>query len=146
MFRTSSSLMVCLTIVAALTSSGCGGGGKPKTYPVKTVVLVNGAPATGASITLHPEAGEWKTQFRNRPAGKVADDGTVKFSTFSPQDGVPAGEYVVTIHWPAGGDRDALHGEHQSPERPNPLKLTVAAGSNDLTPIQITSAKLTRKK
>lgn len=133
-------LFCCL--LAAGLAAGCSGG-HPKTHPVTAVVRVNGKPATGANVTLHPIGATWAGQLNHRPFGKVRDDGTVSFATFDPADGAPAGDYVVTVYWPDRdrGDADRLGGTHESPDRPNPIRVTVAAGTTELRPIDLTTVK-----
>lgn len=141
--RVPSCLGLLVVILAMLP--GCGGR-EPRTYTVKTSVFVNGSPAVGANVTLHPVDGDSRNEFRQRPFGEVTADGTVTFSTFRPNDGAPAGEYIVTIFWPKnGGEQDELRGAHQNPERPNPLKITVANSTNTLPAIEITTAHKNRK-
>ena len=131
-------LMACLSVLA-----GCGSG-KPRTFAVTLPVTVNGQSPVGANVTLHPQSAEWASQYPHRPFGKVAADGTVRFSTFEKNDGVPAGEYIVSLNWPLD-DGDALDGEHQSPERTNPLTLTVKQ-SGTLPELAIQSQSLIRNR
>ena len=63
---------------------------------LRTEVLVNGQPATGAVVCFHPTGGE---PLPLVPTGEVQDDGSFVLSTYKPGDGVPEGEYVVTVVW-----------------------------------------------
>jgi hypothetical protein len=123
-----------------MACSGCGGG-TPATVPAATTVRVNGLPAAGANVTLHPAGADWAGRYAHRPFGKAGPDGAVEFSTFAPGDGAPPGTYVVTVYWPhekeSGRDGDRLGGAHESPTRPNPLTVTVAAGATELAPIDL---------
>lgn len=67
-----------------------------KTLPVKGTVTINGKPAPGASVQLHPVEGS-TAPVEVHPRGQVSESGQIEFTTFTPNDGVPAGEYVATI-------------------------------------------------
>jgi hypothetical protein len=75
-----------LVLVAAVI--GCGNG----LVPIEATVTVDGKPCEGASVILYPEDG--KGRF---PAGSTDEDGTVRFTTSKPFDGVPPGTYKVCI-------------------------------------------------
>ena len=116
---------------------GCGDN-RPRTVTVKTKVIVNGAPATGADVTLHPVQSEWQKNWNHRPFGKVREDGTVSFSTFRPSDGVPPGKYIVTILWAnSEGENDRLRGEHSSPERSQPITATIGDSATEIPTIEL---------
>ena len=67
-----------------------------KTIPVKGTVTLNGKPAPGASVQLHPVAGS-SAPIEVHPRGQVSESGQVEFTTFTANDGIPVGEYIVTI-------------------------------------------------
>lgn len=76
---------------------GCGGGADsadhPDTTPVSGVVLYNGAPLEGATITFHPQ---------DSVSGKGAfarSDAEGKFvaGTFTSDDGMIPGSYSITV-------------------------------------------------
>src|SRR5262245_21056586 len=86
-------LFILIALISSL--SGCGGRDWPERYPTKVKVLYEGKPPVGATIVLTPadRIGEPSVI---PSIGVVAEDGTVSFTTYTTDDGVPAGEYVVS--------------------------------------------------
>jgi hypothetical protein len=64
------------------------------TYPVAAKVYFDGKPAAGAFVTLRGTGKEARQPYAD---GFVAADGTLKLSTYEAYDGVPAGEYGITV-------------------------------------------------
>ena len=90
-----SRLAILLLVLTPLAGCGSGKGGLPKTYPVKgTVSDAKGNPLKGGALRFEPS-----------PSGDVALVATIKDGTFAARtirdnetaDGLPAGEYKVTI-------------------------------------------------
>jgi hypothetical protein len=152
MFSRKSALLASVGV--ALLLSSCSEErtlpGKLATYPVKGQVLVNGGPGDGINVHLHPKtplkAGEGGVV--PTPAGGVDKDGNVSFTTYEPGDGVPAGEYTVTLtKKPVGFGGLRLGGE--KPREPDRLgdkyadpakseyKLTVTEAGGDLGKIEL---------
>lgn len=87
----------------------CEGERKPQglvqvpVFPVKGEVFLNGAPADGVKVKLHPKASvEQGLDPAADPGvlyGNVGKDGKVDFTTYERGDGVPAGDYKVTFEW-----------------------------------------------
>ena len=69
------------------------------TYPVRGKVTVDGQPAAGIWVRLHPTTGKDNRRF-GTPDGLTAADGSFVLSTYVPNDGAPEGEYIVTFFWP----------------------------------------------
>lgn len=94
----------CLTFIAAI--AGCGDG-KIATFPVSGMVQVDGKPAEGVVVVFCPTEGS-EDFLKERPFGNTDAQGKFQLTTFTPQDGAPAGNYRVMINWPAprpaGGD------------------------------------------
>jgi hypothetical protein len=69
----------------------------------------------------------------------VEPDGTFTLSTYTANDGAPAGDYVVTVVWPKPLYDDlGKPGPNQLPANyakveTTPLKAIVKAGANDFT-------------
>jgi hypothetical protein len=70
----------------------------PRVYPVHGEIFFAGKPAIGAVIAFHPV---------NKPEGPVSTSrgiadpqGKFSLTTFVSSDGVPEGEYIVTVYWP----------------------------------------------
>jgi hypothetical protein len=93
-----------LTLVvgtALLLASGCSDGSKREpVFPVAGKLTYKGKPMSGAHIDFLP---------LNNPkpevvaGGIVGDDGSYQLSSYDPEDGSPAGEFIVTIVWPKPG-------------------------------------------
>ena len=81
--------------VLALIVCSCGGGRTP-VYPVRG----RDKPATGALVVVfHPADGD--DPAAPRPVAQVDDQGAFRLTTYAEGDGAPAGDYAVTILWPA---------------------------------------------
>lgn len=107
-------------------------------------------PAKGALVTLYPGPSIVDEQAKTlRPNGVVDDAGKYVLSTYVANDGVPAGEWIVTIVWPnpkvdektrkaleeeGNSVPDVFQGRFGKPET-SPWKVTIAAGENSLPPI-----------
>src|SRR6266566_9793244 len=71
-------------------------------YLTQGKVFVDGKPADGALVVLHPVADAGPEAIR--PSGKVGPDGVFTLNTYIAETrtttpGAPAGEYIVTITW-----------------------------------------------
>ena len=130
----------CTLLAAAALTAGCGGDGRPPTYPAAGKVAVNGQPAAGALVVFHPTAAARVND--PKPFATVAADGTYTLATFGSADGAPAGEYGVTVVWNvkakeariALGDgpavTDKLGGRYGDPRSPRLTATVTAAGPN----------------
>ncbi len=128
----------------AATLVGCDSNRIPL-EPTTGTLTINGSPPVGAIVGLHPVSGDFDER-GSRPAGQVKEDGTVTFSTYASGDGVPAGDYKVTINWPqnpAGPDpgEDRLWGKCLLPAK-TPLSISVKEGENVLDPIVLKGEKV----
>ncbi|QVL34140.1 carboxypeptidase regulatory-like domain-containing protein [Telmatocola sphagniphila] len=88
--------------IFVLTQTGCSSE-NGKYIPVTGKLQVDGQPAEGAQVTLVPtNSSIGESTFR--PTGLVDADGSYKLTTYDPSrsithEGVPPGEYKVTITW-----------------------------------------------
>lgn len=106
--------------IAILTCLVCGcGGPKPTLVPVTGKVTKNGQPVTAGSIYLH--AASANAYEKDSPSSLLQIDGSFTIKTFPFGDGVPPGEYKVTL----------------SPELASRLKLPKHGKASD-TPLQVT--------
>lgn len=132
--------------VVALLGAGCSRT-EQAAYPVEFEVRVQGKPAAGATVVLHPVGpADPKAPL---PTGRVAADGKVKLSTFAQDDGAPPGEYAVTVQWrdevvvTVGSDKlteftaDKLKGKFANPTAPAVPRVTVKKEQNKLPPVQL---------
>src|SRR5439155_15856313 len=88
------SALAALVVVLA----GCGKRGWLETYPVKGTLLVDGKPAKGATVSLHPREVTGGRPYL--PTGQTDENGEFNLATFVADDGAPAGEYDATVVWP----------------------------------------------
>src|SRR5690242_9007773 len=68
-------------------------------YPASGKVLINGQPAKGVEVVLHPPA-EWGNVI-GVCQGITDEQGLFKLSTDKTDDGAPAGHFAVTVTWPS---------------------------------------------
>jgi hypothetical protein len=119
-------------------------------YPVRGAVLCKGRAAAGAFVIFHPVTESEAIQ-RMRPHAVVGPDGTFALMTYRDGDGAPAGDYRVTIEWPAEDPRnpsdpndpesepsgpDRLRGRYANPDTSG-LQATVDTRKNQLDPFEI---------
>jgi hypothetical protein len=69
------------------------------TYPVEGRAFFEGSPIPGAQVLLHAANEKGVPPKGSRAVGIVAADGTFKLTTYAAHDGVPEGEYVITVLW-----------------------------------------------
>lgn len=131
---------VTLSAVVAAALAGCDGG-DGSAYPARGRVLdAAGAPLAGATVILHPVGAA--DSAAAKPAGLTGPDGAFVLTTYSHQDGAPAGDYVVTVEWraapktPADDPPDRLKGKFRDPKK-SPFRLSVARGDNELAAIKL---------
>lgn len=111
------------------------GSGNARVDPVRGEVFVQGKPAEGAAVHLHPRDKE-----KCRPAfATVEADGTFQMTTFAKNDGAVPGDYVVTIVWrdERTEDGETIYsadklGDRYSKADTSTLKATVTTGANEL--------------
>lgn len=144
-------------IVFGLFCGGCSDDGRLETYPVLGQVIVNGEPAAGCTVTYVPR--ESKLRGLIMPGGKTDEEGRFELTTYESKDGAPAGQYDVTLRWPAtqwpgraaamqrSADPvpprrpDLLMGQFRSPEK-SPITVTVTEGTNELEPFRLDNVRL----
>ena len=124
---------------------GCGGG--TTCSPVRGSVQVDGKPAEGVLVVLHPLSDDQEVA-RLRPSATTVSGGSFQITCFESGDGAPPGEYSVTIEWrkeiddPRTGKSDLgpdiLRGRYAD-AKTTELSVTITAGDNDLPPFQLQS-------
>ena len=110
-------IAMAVTLVVALWagySFATRDSSKMTVYAVTGIVLLDGEPAEGATVVLHPD----DRSLSIRPRGVVDADGSFQLTTYLPGDGAPVGEYKVTIEWrkPVEVNGDFLPGPNLLPE------------------------------
>ncbi|MFN9719578.1 MAG: hypothetical protein ACK58L_12840 [Planctomycetota bacterium] len=119
----SHAMAACRMLLAAVVihSAGCGQSG-PEMVQVHGRVVRNGAGVTAGAVYFHPAAGN--TFQDDVPSGQLQLDGTFVISTFPFGEGIPPGNYQVTL----------------SPELANRLERP-GYGSRQTTPWKVTVTK-----
>lgn len=96
-------------------------GSKP-TFPVTGEVFLDGSPAAGVTVTLHDLSAS-DLQSSAGSMGITDADGKFKISTFTVNDGAPAGEYALSFKRLERGmvtsseGKDEFKGKYASPAK-----------------------------
>ena len=124
-------------------ASSCSRATRPPLYPVQGTVTVQMKPASKAVVVLRPvSSGPLNSLL---PHGEVGPDGVFRIGTYTDSDGAPAGDYIVTITWPASrtdpktGDvisEDLLMGKYNNPAK-SQWTITIQPGHNELVPFRL---------
>ncbi len=121
---------------------GCGQSGPERltVYPVQGKLEVNGKPAAGAVVVLHPKGDASKPGAR----AEVQADGTFTAGTYTANDGAPEGDYILTVEWfkPVLKHDEYVTGPNLVPAKyskpdSSQLEVHVAAQPNQLAPIKL---------
>jgi hypothetical protein len=98
--------------------------------PAKGEASLEGKPAAGALLIFHPVAA---IPLPALPRATVGKDGRYTVGTYEAADGLPEGEYVVTVYWkhrPPGADETvegkSLVNARFTRKNTSPLKVSVA--------------------
>lgn len=137
------SLVVCGLLVSAV---GCSSqpAWQTDTQPVQGTLTINGEPAQGAIVTLHP-LGDAVDIRKSKPWGVVNQDGAYQLRTYEKNDGAPTGKYQVTFIWQEDfsvmGSPDQLRGAFNNPAK-SEWTFSIDQGTSQLPPIDVTGAKV----
>lgn len=140
-------IVTLLLALAALPLCSCGG--RPydpvPLYPAEGRLLVNGEPAAGAEVRLHPVAPPAQGD-PLVPVARVGEDGSFELTTYEEGDGAPTGEYAVTVVWPDTRaytgtgpppiPPDRLGGRHADPGA-STIRVRIEEGPTVLDPMRI---------
>ena len=114
------------------------------THPVAGSLLIDGVPAVRAAITFHRTT-PWPDGKACGPSAMTDDNGSFRMTTFRVYDGVPVGEYKVTILaeyvTKDGADvpvPDLLKGKYSDREK-TPLSVRIQEGENELDQFDLTT-------
>jgi hypothetical protein len=83
-------ILICGLVICV---SGCGGESRVSVIPVKGELTFDGKPYGPANLVLTPTSETAKQS----ASGSADAQGKIVFQTFSPADGLPAGEYRVSV-------------------------------------------------
>ena len=136
---------VCgMLIVLALSLTGCGESARTSAANVLTTgqATFDKKPATGAMLLFHAQGAPSSLPSR----AVVGDDGRFGISTTAQADGLPEGDYVVTVEWRIGSDENGAERPSVVPDRytrkeSSPLRVLVRRGADgtcDLGTISMT--------
>jgi hypothetical protein len=130
--------------LATVFAIGCGDSGPERipVFPAEGKVVFNGQPVTGALVVLHPANPTDPKTLSAR--AQTEKDGTFKLSTYDTGDGVPSGEYTVTVEWRKLIQKDGefkpgpnvLPAKYSQPTTSD-LKVRIAEGPNVLEPFTL---------
>ena len=130
-------LTTSLLLIPAMLLTGCGKSGLP-CVKIGAKLLVDGKPYGPATVTFHRKGA--KPDERTTIAN-IERNGDGKLSTYSLGDGIPEGEYSVTVA--AGGLGKTPISKMYADLKNSPLKITVFKNSDvvkiDLDPIKSNS-------
>jgi hypothetical protein len=119
----------------------CGGSGQRSIYPVTGQVVVgkDKQPATGVTVVFHPVTDDGGAIYR--PMGEVDANGKFSLTTYTKDDGAPAGEYIITLSWipprklGAPEPQDRLKGAYNNPKTSKLPHFTVQSGATNEVPL-----------
>jgi hypothetical protein len=124
--------------LVGLLASGCrDSGGRLPLHPASGRVLIDGEPAEGVQVRLHP-MDRLADPNALQPFAATGADGSFRLGTYEAGDGAPAGRYKATLFWPdrpPGPSRpiDRLDGTYNDAARSG-LDVAIAEGPNELQP------------
>jgi len=131
--RLAASLLCCFLTI------GCQSGPvRPVCQPVSGKVLFENRAIPEAQLTFYPVSGTMELL----PTAVTREDGQFQATTWADKDGIPVGDYVVTIVWKQlimQGEEKVRNGLNQLPliyadPKRSPLRCTIKEGSNELPP------------
>jgi hypothetical protein len=136
------SVRALLAVLSLWPAAGCSG--KKAVVPVQGQVMSRSrGPAVGALVVFHPISGQAAVGAA-KPTAAVKEGGSFRPTTFEPEDGLPEGDYAVTIIWleegkpSALGDReeraipkDRLKGRYGDPNNPRFTARVEKGAAND---------------
>ena len=134
-------ILACLLVLPII---GCNDSDFLETYPAQGRITFNGRPMAGARLTLYPTSQD-ETMQNVMPKATVNADGSFSLHTYKVGDGVPEGEYKLTVVWPNGSDEmsetpgyisDLLYGRFASMDQ-SQIQVKIEAGVNEIPDITL---------
>ncbi len=107
---------------------GVSVAGRKPVHPVRGRVYFDGTALTDGTVTFHLIGPDPKKPTKTGDA-LLEPDGSFVLSTYTANDGAPAGEYIVTVTGTTGQKLPEKYGKAETSE----LRVTVKMGSNDFT-------------
>lgn len=135
---------VPLAILLPLATVGCtrAKADRVPVFPAEGRVLLNSKPLAGALIVLYPKEG---VDGRAIPARAQSDrEGNFHLTTYEASDGVPTGQYAVTVHYyplekhgeSYSAGPNSLPAKYSSPKSTD-LVVQIREGKNKLPPLTL---------
>lgn len=126
---------ICCLAIGLVACTGCGNG----LVDLKARVTLDGKPLEGAAVSLVSTG-----QTRNRTASGMSEaDGSVRFTTFKPNDGVLPGEYkVVVIKTPKNMEEEFATYDRNNPKDLERIMARERSGNVAYTPTVLPRAYL----
>jgi hypothetical protein len=129
-------------VAAAAAVGGCNRETRVPVFPVTGKVTFQGKAPAGAQVVLVPVNGASAGATGVAPTAIVQSDGTFSVTSYEPEDGAPAGDYVATIQWykvnkDIGGPGPNVIPKQYATAATSPVKVSVNAGPTALQPITI---------
>jgi hypothetical protein len=130
-------------ILLLLVCAACSSESKVRLEPVRGQVLYKDKPLHKAVVAFHP-LGDYPVHLP-KPIAYTDAEGRFTMTTFKPGDGVPAGEYAITVEYrersQSGiekiGGKNLLPARYSKPETSG-LRCKVEEGDNELPVIKLT--------
>ena len=121
------SMLACL-VICLFVFGGCRDSG-PKTIKVRGTITMAGRPLEGGTISFQPKQGAGGGS--RRPAiGQIEPDGTYELNTYKKGDGIPPGQYEVSITSLIGAPPLTVWEENPPPRKSRiPLKYNLGSTS-----------------
>jgi hypothetical protein len=149
MFRGPRWAVVAMGLSCVVFASSCGRSkipeiqGKLPVFPVKGKLLLDGKPLPNANLVFHPTTPLPKDASQMLPRGRTNEEGAFALTTYSDNDGAPAGTYRVTVSYRGTHQNQRTNEEPElmPPAYRNPrasmLTAEVQEGDNDLPALEI---------
>lgn len=134
---------VCVGLLTMAVVVGCGKSGqhaikgKLPVFPVKGKLIMDGKPMAGATIIFYPTHEFPDGAAKQRPRATVDTDGNFQVSTYTNDDGAPAGDYKATVSWK--GDQEGVTSEDRA-ELPEKAPESVQYVRSSKLRIKVTEA------
>ena len=136
-------MLAGLLTIASLSGCGSDGPARKQTFSVKGVLTVDGQPPMSPMQLQCHGVGGIDTNMPSLSQAISDPDGTFEISTYEKGDGVPPGEYTLTIEWRqfssitmSYGGKDRL-GEKYADPKTSTVKFTVKDQPVDLGEIAL---------
>lgn len=117
-------------LFAAMLTIGCGSPPadipKVNLYPVMGIISVDGKPAKGVHVVLHPVGNNDPSAVT--PNGITDDTGVFSLTTYSVADGAPEGSYQLSFSWPEAASPGAGDSDDMIEKLPPQYQLAASSG------------------